>query len=99
MALALAIAMIAAFVVAPTSHAQVDGYGIASISAATDDGSAPEAGHATSACHGCLGHAAGVLLSPDFVVSALVTDADLASGDDAFPPKPALVPPAEPPRA
>ena len=99
MALALAIAMIAAFVVAPAGHVQSDEFGIVSVTSTTDDGSASETGHATAACHGCLGHAAGVLSSPAFVVAALVTDADLASGNDLSPPTPALVPPVEPPRA
>lgn len=99
MALALAAAMVASFVIGPTSHAQAEEFGIASNSSTTDDGSAPEAEHATATCHGCLGHAAGVLSSPDFVVALLATDADLVSGDDTAPPTPALVPPVEPPRA
>lgn len=99
MALALAVAMIAASVVAPSDHAHAGGFGFVAVSAVSDDGAAPESGHASKTCHGCIGHGATVLSSPAFAISARVTDADLAAGDDASPAMPARVPPVEPPRA
>lgn len=97
MALALAIAMVAASLVAPVGHGPSDGTVI--VSMASDEGSSPETGQATAACHGCVAHAGALLPSIPFQVVASISDADLVAFDDASPPSAATAPPVEPPRA
>lgn len=98
MAMVLALAMVAAFVV-PAGHAQAGATGVVSIASPSDDGHGSEPGHVSAACHGCLAHAAGLLSSADCPTAPRVTGTNLVAANDMSPPMMVLFPPVEPPRA
>jgi hypothetical protein len=97
-ALALIAAIVVAFVLGPTGHAEAGIAGLSSISVSADDGSSPEAGHEAT-CHGCLGHPGVVSSGTASRMAPAPTGTAFAALDDASPPAWAALPPVEPPRA